>query len=304
MSNWEICVHISSDTADDVILKYVYDANITGQELYQDLNDFMIGNRRQIYIRYNLGFDYSDQKPDNWYLTDISGNTLDLFDNIYPANLELYLRIIEDVHQYNAPSPDPVSVTPLQNDSSSSAQHEPHSLVGKLRRKELSPEELRDFRDKVDKFDEEQTQKWKGRYIQKLIGNNTGIGMLCEYYYLEAVQTGNYYFVVTHLTETGAAKNAGILVGDRIIYVDGVACKNNYEFKYYLTGEPSSEIVLDLERDGQLMKFKFNRNPIRDTLENAELPTTLGGNRKRLSKNAGRNRKRVSKKLKKFKKSI
>ena len=194
-----------------------------------------------------------------------------------------------------APSPPYVPLA-FSKHESHRVDWDPRSVIGRFRKDEyISPEELRAYRDMVNKFDEEQIEKWKDRYIKKLIGN-TGIGISCEYYFLEALLKDNNYFTVIHLTQTGAAKKAGILVGDKIIYVDGVACKNNYEFKYYLLGEPSSEIVLDLIRDGQLMKFKFNRNPTRDSSENAELPTTLGGYRKRLSKKGQINRKRLSKK--------
>lgn len=195
-----------------------------------------------------------------------------------------------------APSPQNVPLA-FANYESQRVDWEPQTVIGRFRNKEyISPEEFRAYRDMINKFDDEQTEKWKQHYLKKLSEDNTGVGISCEYYYLESLVKGNNYFTVIHLTQTGAAKKAGILVGDKIIYVDGVACKNNYEFKFYLLGKPSSEIVLDLVRDGQLMQFKFNRNPTKDTSENAELPSTLGGNRKRLSKKGQINRKRLSKK--------
>jgi hypothetical protein len=73
------------------------------------------------------------------------------------------------------------------------------------------------------------------------------------------------------MTEMGTAKSAGILVGDRIIYVNGTKSSNIWEFKYRLLGVSSSPIELDLERNGKSMILTFNRNPSRDTLETNQL---------------------------------
>jgi len=196
----------------------------------------------------------------------------------------------------------------------------------------VSREELQAFRDAYNTMQEEQNQIWKDIYYQKLIAGNTGIGISCNYNALEAVLNDKTYFEVSHVSNSGAAESAGILVGDRIVYAAGTACQNIWEFKSHLLGEPSSEIELILERNSNHITVKFNRNPSRDASENSELvkfaklargntgigildvasnfgkkqqlSRSSGGNRKRLSKKSMINRKRISKKAFKNRKRI
>jgi hypothetical protein len=54
------------------------------------------------------------------------------------------------------------------------------SVIRRYRKNEyISPDELRVFRDSVNKLDQEQQEIWKERYVKRLIDGYTGIGISC-----------------------------------------------------------------------------------------------------------------------------
>ena len=70
-------------------------------------------------------------------------------------------------------------------------------------------------------------------------------------------------FVVKALTDTGAAKKAGLLVADRITAVDAhsVVGASIEKLRSLLLGAPSSPIELNVAREDKNIVLKFNRNP-------------------------------------------
>ncbi len=70
-------------------------------------------------------------------------------------------------------------------------------------------------------------------------------------------------FVVKALTDTGAAKKAGVLVADRITAVDGrsVMDAKIETLRSLLLGAPLSPIEVGIVRGNQSLSLKFNRNP-------------------------------------------
>ena len=70
-------------------------------------------------------------------------------------------------------------------------------------------------------------------------------------------------FLVKALTDAGAAKKAGVVVGDRMVAVDAhsvIGCTIE-KLRSLLLGAPLSPIQVDIVRGEKSIKLKFNRNP-------------------------------------------
>ena len=199
----------------------------------------------------------------------------------------------------------PVTTVLAAPSASASLSWNLKTVYDRIKRKEyVSPQELQAYRELLITLNQEPEEDWKRKYIQKLIKGDTGIGISGNYdEFIELVYNISG-FEVTDLTDSGAAKSAGIKVGDRILYADGHACEYYWQFKYFILGKPSSEINLDLVSGTNRVTKIFKRNSSQDTSEILELSefskinlsTSLGGNKKRISKKTGENRKRLSKK--------
>jgi len=323
MTDWFIIIHISKNVTDDIIFRYDATSNMTVHALYIELFKYMSINRPDIISNLNLRFNNSHGIPINWELTNQYDTPLNLDDYIWPNHDDIMHNIVLNLYKITNQNNDapptlppiaanvmtfPSKTTPapaVAGPATDSRRWNLSSVPKRIKQKEyVSPEELRACRDLYNSLAQEQDQIWKEQYIQKLIKGNTGIGILGNYDDFMATVYDILGFEVTDLTDLGTAKSAGILVGDRILYVNGNSCMNSWEYKYHIIGEPSSQIKLDLEREGERMTLTFNRNPSRDNYENSELikfaksslSTSSGGNKKRLSKKGIIYRKRLSKK--------
>jgi hypothetical protein len=234
--------------------------------------------------------DYDDDDDDNDYDDDEDDDDddddedEDDDDDDEPAPVRYHVPVPAPA-RYHVPVPAPVSVpdpvpvparyhvpVPAPN-TAATANLDLRSVIQRYRKGEnVSPEELRAFRHSVNTLDEDQQKIWKERYAQRLKEGYTGIGISCEYDYAFALlDLDRNYFEVSNITDSGAAKSAGILVGDRIFFVDGTYPSNILEFKYRLLGKPSSPIELELESNGIRKVLTFNRNPSIDDSETSKL---------------------------------
>ena len=201
----------------------------------------------------------------------------------------------------------PVATVLAVPSASASVSWNLQTVYKRIKQKEyVSPEELQGYRELLIRLNQPSEEEWKQKYIQKLIKGDTGIGISGKYDEFMELVNDILGFEITDLTDSGAAKSVGIKTGDRILYVNGNACDYYWKFKYFLIGKPSSEIKLDIERGTERITKIFNRNSSQEQSEILELSefskinlsTSLGGNRKRLSKKGLTNRKRISKKQK------
>ena len=71
--------------------------------------------------------------------------------------------------------------------------------------------------------------------------------------------------VVAMVTRDGAAAEAGIEPGDRLMAIDGVKVKTFDEVQRYVGLRPGRTIVLSVERDGQMRDFRIMPKLVEDT---------------------------------------
>lgn len=73
--------------------------------------------------------------------------------------------------------------------------------------------------------------------------------------------TPNLEAIFGQVSESGAAERAGVLAGDRVLAIDGIAIDSWLELRDYISQRPGTEIDLQIEREGQLVDIRLTPEP-------------------------------------------
>jgi hypothetical protein len=69
--------------------------------------------------------------------------------------------------------------------------------------------------------------------------------------------------VLVHVSSSSEAERAGLRPGDRLTLVDGYEVRSMREARERLSGPAGSDVIVELERDGERLKLRIAREPVR-----------------------------------------